>query len=88
MGMITMGRKNKEEQGRTMKFDESLERLDEILQQLEEGHLSLDETFSIFEQGVTLVRESQNFLDEVEQKVTLLTQDDEEIPFVRAQDRV
>lgn len=86
--MIAMGRQSKEEQGRTMKFDESLERLDEILQQLEEGNLSLDETFSIFEQGVTLVRKSQSFLDEVEQKVTLLTQDDEEIPFARAQGRV
>jgi exonuclease VII small subunit len=33
------------------------------------------------------VRESRKFLEEAEQKVTLLTQDDEEVPFVRVQGR-
>lgn len=67
-----------------MNFDENLEQLDEILRQLEEGRLPLDEALSLFERGVGLVRESQKFLEKAQQKVTLLTQDDEEVPFVRA----
>ena len=70
-----------------MKFDKNLERLDEILRQLEEGTLPLDEALSVFERGVALVRESQKFLDEAQQKVTLLTQDDKEVPFVHVQSR-
>ena len=70
-----------------MKFDKNLEQLDEILRQLEEGTLPLDEALSAFERGVALVRESQKFLDEAQQKVTLLTQDDEEVPFVHVQSR-
>jgi exodeoxyribonuclease VII small subunit len=48
--------------------------------------LPLDEALLIFEHGVALVRGSRKFLNEAEQRVTLLTQDGEEIPFVRAQD--
>jgi exodeoxyribonuclease VII small subunit len=66
-----------------MSFGEKLERLDEALQQLEEGKLSLDESLSVFERGVALVQEAQAFLDGAEQKVTLLTQEGEEVPFER-----
>jgi exodeoxyribonuclease VII small subunit len=71
-----------------VKFDKNLEQLDEILRQLEEGTLPLDEALSVFERGVALVRESQKFLDEAQQKVTLLTQDDKEVPFVHVQSRL
>ncbi|MDR1977341.1 MAG: exodeoxyribonuclease VII small subunit [Synergistaceae bacterium] len=71
-----------------MKFDENLEQLDEILKRLEEGKLPLDEALSMFERGVALIRESRIFLDEAEQKVTLLAQDGEEVPYVRASNRV
>ncbi|MDR2180987.1 MAG: exodeoxyribonuclease VII small subunit [Synergistaceae bacterium] len=71
-----------------MKFDKNLERLDEILKSLEEGTLPLDEALSMFERGVALVRESRQFLEAAQQKVTLLSRDDnEEEPFARVQDR-
>lgn len=69
-----------------MNFDDNLEELDKILKRLEEEKLPLDEALLIFEHGVALVRGSRKFLNEAEQRVTLLTQDGEEIPFVRAQD--
>jgi exodeoxyribonuclease VII small subunit len=71
-----------------MRFDENLEELDKILKSLEEGQLPLDEALSMFERGVVLIRESRKFLNETEQKVTLLTQDGKEAPFVRAQGHV
>ena len=71
----------KQERDRGMNFGEKLEQLDEILKQLEEGQLPLDQALSVFERGVSLIRESRAFLNEAEQKVTLLTQEDGEIPF-------
>jgi exodeoxyribonuclease VII small subunit len=67
-----------------MNFGEKLEDLDEILRQLEEGELPLDEALSVFERGVALIREAREFLEKAEQKVTLLTQEGEEVPFTRA----
>jgi exodeoxyribonuclease VII small subunit len=66
-----------------MNFSEKLEALAEILRQLEEGKLPLDESLSVFERGVALVREAREFLEKAEQKVTLLTQEGEEIPFAQ-----
>ena len=57
--------------------------MDEILRQLEEGKLPLDEAFSVFERGITIVREAQEFLEKAEQNVTLLMQEGEEIHFAR-----
>ena len=71
-----------------MNFGENLERLDEILRRLEEEALPLDEALAVFERGVALLRESRAFLDEAEQKVTLLTEDGGEVPFKRARERI
>jgi exodeoxyribonuclease VII small subunit len=64
-----------------MKFEETLRQLDEALRNLEDGDLTLDEALDLFERGVGLVREAGKFLDEAEQKITLLTQDGEEVAF-------
>jgi exodeoxyribonuclease VII small subunit len=66
-----------------MNFSEKLENLDEILRQLEEEKLPLDEALAVFERGIALVREAREFLEKADQKVTLLTQEGEEIPFTR-----
>ena len=64
-----------------MNFGETLRQLDETLGRLEGGDLSLDEALDLFERGVNLVREAGKFLNEAEQKITLLTQDGEETEF-------
>ena len=64
-----------------MNFGETLRQLDETLERLEDGDLSLDEALELFERGVNLVREGGKFLNEAEQKITLLTQDGEETEF-------
>jgi exodeoxyribonuclease VII small subunit len=70
-----------EESGRVMKFGEKLETLDEILRRMEEEKLPLDEALLVFERGVALIRELQEFLEKAEQKVTLLARDGGEVPF-------
>ena len=63
-----------------MNFNKHLEQLDEILRRREHGTLTLDEALADFERGVALVRESREFLEEAQQKVTFLTRDGKESP--------
>lgn len=59
-------------------FEESLVELDTLVNKLEEGSLSLEESLATFEQGIKLTRACQKHLNEAEQKVSLLIDDGEE----------
>ena len=61
-----------------MKFGEKLERLDEILLKLEQEKIPLEDALSLFENGITLIRDCRSILKEVEQKISLLINDDGE----------
>jgi len=54
------------------KFEEAMERLEKIVESLDKGELSLDESLKIFEEGMTLVNFCSKKLEEAEQKVTIL----------------
>jgi len=53
-------------------FDKSLERLEEIVQQMESGELSLDDMMTRFEEGSRLVKQCSTKLREVEKKIEKL----------------
>lgn len=53
-------------------FEDSLKELAEIVEQLEQGDISLEESLKSFEQGVKLTRTCQKALQEDEQKVQIL----------------
>jgi len=53
-------------------FEESLKELEQIVDQLEAGDLSLERSLDLFEQGVRLSRECQKRLDHAERKVEIL----------------
>jgi exodeoxyribonuclease VII small subunit len=55
-----------------MTFEESLNELDTIVQSLEQGELSLEESMSLFERGLNLSQLSQVKLKAAEQKVNIL----------------
>ena len=54
------------------KFEKAMERLELIVQSLESGDLSLEESLKVFEEGMELVQFCTTKLDEAEQKVTIL----------------
>ncbi len=58
-------------------FEKSLAELEKIVQQLEQGDLSLDDAMQAFEQGVALTRHCQNQLDSAEQKVRTLLEENQ-----------
>ena len=58
-----------------IKFEKALERLESIVNQLEQGELSLDESLKIFEEGVKLSKTCLKMLDDAERKVEILVKD-------------
>jgi exodeoxyribonuclease VII small subunit len=58
------------------KFEKDLEKLESIVQSLEEGGLSLDESLKKFEEGMKLRRRCEKALGAAEKKIELLTKDE------------
>lgn len=55
-----------------MDFEKKLNRLEEIVQKMEQGELSLDESMKLFEEGVKLTRDCQSQLTKAEAQVKKL----------------
>lgn len=68
-----MANKNSQE----LKFEEAIADLQQVVEQLESGDLSLEDSLAAFEKGVGLVRYCNKKLSEIEQKVELLVKDKE-----------
>lgn len=60
------GRSNPEEEA---PFEEVMERLQTVVDQLEEGDLPLEQSLAMFEEGVRLSRAGAKRLDEAERRV-------------------
>ena len=59
------------------RFESALEELESVVEQLESGDLSLEDSLAIFEKGVGLVKYCNEKLSEVEKKVEILIKDKE-----------
>lgn len=55
-----------------LNFEQSLSRLEEIVDKLESGELALSDSMKLFEEGAGLVTACSRMLDEAEQKVNIL----------------
>ena len=53
-------------------FETALTELEELVETLEQGDISLEESLKLFERGVTLTRNCQTSLKQAEQKVQIL----------------
>ncbi len=56
-------------------FEKSLEQLEALVNRLEKGGLSLEESLKCFEQGVKLTRECRQALQSAEQKISVLSKE-------------
>ena len=54
-------------------FEEALSELESLVETMEKGELSLEESLKSFERGVALTRLCQQALKEAEQKIEILT---------------
>ncbi len=69
-----------------LSFEQSMDRLEQIVKELERGECTLDEAMALFEEGSKLAGSCSDLLDKAEQKVTKLlsTEGEEEVPFEEA----
>jgi len=58
-----------------LKFEEALKTLEEIVQRLERGELSLEESLTCYEEGIRLSRLCHTKLEEAERKIETLVKD-------------
>jgi len=58
-------------------FETSLEELERIVRELEQGELTLEKSLELFEQGVKLSRECQDRLNQAERRIEILMRDNQ-----------
>lgn len=56
----------------TSVFEDSMQELEKLVEQMEQGDISLEESLKAFERGIKLTRACQQSLQEAEQKVQIL----------------
>ncbi len=61
-------------------FESALTELEQLVEQMEQGELSLEQSLSLFERGVALTRTCQQALEDAEQKVQILLKDSDGQP--------
>jgi len=54
-------------------FENSLDELEQLVQKMEKGEMSLDESLAAYERGVGLYRQCQTALEQAELRVKLLS---------------
>ena len=55
-------------------FERNLAELEAIVQQMEDGSLTLDASLNVFETGVKLIKQCQKTLTTAEQKIQIITE--------------
>ena len=57
-------------------FEKTMEELEKIVEKMENGDMTLDESIKWFQKGMELSRLCSKRLDEVEKKITILLEDE------------
>jgi exodeoxyribonuclease VII small subunit len=55
-----------------MSYEDALQQLEEIVQQLEQGDVPLEQSLLVYQEGVALLAYCQKILGDVESKLTIL----------------
>ena len=59
------------------RFEHSLDELEQLVEKMEQGEMSLEDSLAAYERGVGLYRRCQAALEQAEQRVRLLTDPDQ-----------
>ena len=60
------------EDKKDLNFEETMQELENIVQELEKGNLNLDDSIKKFEKGMDKKKKISNYLEEAEKKITIL----------------
>lgn len=59
-------------------LEKSLAEINTLIEKMEQGELTLDQSLTHFERGITLVKHCQHILTEAEQKVQILIENNKQ----------
>ena len=59
----------------TETYEQKIEQLKKIIEKIEDGGTSLEESIRLYEQGAALIRQCESLLAEAELKITTLSRD-------------
>lgn len=60
----------------TESYEVKIEQLKRIIDRIEDGNTSLDESMRLYEQGAALIKQCETLLAEAELKITTLSRDE------------
>lgn len=69
-------------ESKSKSFEASLEALEQIVRELEDGDLPLEKSLELFEKGIRLSRECQERLGQAERRIEVLLRDNQGRPMV------
>ena len=81
-----MTKKPREETEPAGQFDRQLEKLRAIVEQMEKGDLTLDESLKLFEEGIALAGYLFEVLNQAEGRVEQLLENLQRVPFSRVEE--
>ena len=58
-----------------MNFEKNLAKIQEILAKLEKGQVGLEESMSLFEEGIVLTKQCQDYLDSYKGKFEVIKEE-------------
>ena len=76
--MVEKRKAAKRKPAKTIDFEKALDELETLVERMEQGESSLEDSLKDFERGIELTRSCQRALAEAEQKVQILLNKDEE----------
>ena len=59
------------------KLEEAFEKLDVIVEELEKADISLEKSFSLYQEGMKLLKACNDIIDKVEKELIVLNEDGE-----------
>lgn len=69
-----------EKKSTTFNFEKSLTQLNTLVEKMEQGNLPLEKSLKHFEEGIELIRNCQQALQQAEQKVEILVKNNPQAP--------
>ncbi len=79
MWRLHVTKDNPKKSGTPINFEKSLDELEALVQSMEEGGLTLEESLAQFQRGIELARACQKALSEAQQRVEVLLEKDGEL---------
>ncbi len=57
-------------------IEERLDKIEQLLEQMESEDTGLEETFRLYEQGLKLIKDTEASIDKVEKQIKILSEDE------------